>query len=125
MWHNYGIIRIMPFIHKLPTIIMTIVNSMTGVFLIILGLLVKKYPALIAGYNTMSDKEKALTDIDGLSSMIRAGCIIMGIVLCISELLLQITELSGFSVGVMISILTLGAFCMAFLAQGYRKKPKK
>lgn len=115
----------MPFIDKLLTIIMTIVNLITGVFLIILGLLVKKYPALIAGYNTMSDKEKALTDIDGLSSMIRAGCIIMGIVLWISELLLQITEISGFSIGVMISILTLGAFCMAFLAQGYRKKPNK
>lgn len=36
-----------------------VVNTFLGLLLVILGFLVKKYPNLIAGYNTMTEREKA------------------------------------------------------------------
>ncbi|AFL82764.1 hypothetical protein Belba_0093 [Belliella baltica DSM 15883] len=43
----------------------------TGLFLIGLGFLVKAFPNLIAGYNTMSQKQKENVDIEGLATFMR------------------------------------------------------
>jgi hypothetical protein len=51
----------------------------TALILIGAGVLVKRFPMLIAGYNTMSDEEKANVDIKGLSSFICFSCVMMGI----------------------------------------------
>ena len=40
-----------------------------GVLLIVVGLLVKRFPMLIAGYNTMPPAKKKNVDIGGLSSL--------------------------------------------------------
>lgn len=58
---------------------MTILYVFVGLFLIGLGFLVKSYPNLIAGYNTMSDEKKKHVDIEGLSTYMRNGLIIMGL----------------------------------------------
>ena len=42
-----------------------------GVLLIVVGLLVKRFPMLIAGYNTMPPAKKKNVDIGGLSSFMR------------------------------------------------------
>ena len=44
---------------------------------VLLGLLVRKYPKLIAGYNTMSPERQKLVDVKGLTAfMCRAFCVI-------------------------------------------------
>jgi uncharacterized membrane protein SirB2 len=52
----------------------------TAFILIGAGVLVRRFPILIAGYNTMTDEEKANVDIKGLSSFLCNGCVMMGIV---------------------------------------------
>jgi hypothetical protein len=51
-----------------------------GLFLIGIGFLVKAFPNLIAGYNTMSQKQKDNVDIEGLSTFMRNGFVVMGLV---------------------------------------------
>lgn len=58
---------------------MTALYVFVGLFLIGLGFLVKSYPNLIAGYNTMPDDKKKHVDIDGLSTYMRNGLIILGL----------------------------------------------
>lgn len=56
---------------------MEIAIWITSVILFVLGLLVRKYPNLIAGYNTMTAEQKKKVDIKGLSSfMCRSLCVI-------------------------------------------------
>jgi hypothetical protein len=51
-----------------------------GGILIICGFLVKAFPDLIAGYNTMSETKKANVDIKGLSLFMRNTLVIIGLV---------------------------------------------
>jgi hypothetical protein len=46
-----------------------------------LGFIVKSFPNLIAGYNTMPAEKKKNVDIDGLSTFMRNGFITMGLAL--------------------------------------------
>lgn len=58
-------------------------------FFVLLGLLVCKYPKLIAGYNTMSPERQKLVDVKGLTAfMCRAFCIIGLLVVLVYYLLL-------------------------------------
>ena len=52
------------------------IHILTGVFLIVVGLLVKRFPMLIAGYNTMPAEKKKNVDIAGLSSFMRRHLVI-------------------------------------------------
>lgn len=52
----------------------------TGLFLIGIGFLVKAFPNLISGYNTMFQKQKEKVDIEGLSTFMRNGLVVMGLV---------------------------------------------
>lgn len=58
---------------------METLNIATGIFLIVIGFLVKSIPNLIAGYNTMSKEKKKNVDIKGLSTFLRNGFIAMGL----------------------------------------------
>jgi hypothetical protein len=58
---------------------MDIIILITGVFMIVIGFLVKSLPNLIAGYNAMPKDKKKNVDIEGLSSYIRNSLIIIGI----------------------------------------------
>lgn len=61
----------------------------TSFTLIVCGLLVEKYPNLIAGYNTMSSAEKERVNISALSSFLKQLLISLGgITLIIYGLLL-------------------------------------
>lgn len=55
-----------------------------GLLLILVGLLVARFPMLIAGYNTMSKEERAKIDSKGLSRMMRKYLVIAGLfgILC-------------------------------------------
>ncbi len=59
-------------------------NIGVGLFYIIAGILVKKFPILLAGYNTMSDKEKAKINIKRLTNFIMITYIIIGLIIMCS-----------------------------------------
>lgn len=59
------------------------IHIIIGGFLIGLGFLVKAYPMLIAGYNTMPEEQRKNVDVDGLSSMMRNHMTGMGLLLII------------------------------------------
>ena len=60
-----------------------IISTAIGLLFIGIGFLVKKYPDLIAGYNTMSEERKKNVDIDGLSSWMKMGFILIGLLIII------------------------------------------
>lgn len=62
-----------------------------GAFLIVVGLLVKRFPMLIAGYNTMPAAKKKNVDIEGLSSFMRRHLLIMGALWIILTAVLELT----------------------------------
>ena len=62
-----------------------------GVLLIVVGLLVKRFPMLIAGYNTMPPAKKKNVDIDGLSSFMRRHLVIIGGLLILFTTILELT----------------------------------
>jgi hypothetical protein len=65
---------------------MLFAESLTGIILIICGILVKINPNLIAGYNTLSDADKKKIDIKRLSTYMHNGLIIIGAVSIISSI---------------------------------------
>lgn len=60
-----------------------------GAFFIVLGFLLKAFPDLIAGYNTMTREQKEKIDIKGLSTNMRNTFIIMGLVIILGAYLLS------------------------------------
>lgn len=62
---------------------MDIPHIIVGLFLIAMGFLVRKFPDLIAGYNTMPKEEKKNVDMDGLSKAMRNGMVAMGLTIII------------------------------------------
>ena len=61
-------------------------NLGLGIFFIIIGFLTKKYPMMIAGYNTMSEEQKKNVDVDGLSTLLRNCFIVMGGIISVGYL---------------------------------------
>ncbi len=58
---------------------MGMIHLITGLIFIGLGFLIRVYPGMIAGYNTMPAEKKKNIDIDGLSRYMRNVMIIMGL----------------------------------------------
>jgi hypothetical protein len=65
---------------------MLFAETLTGIILIISGVLVKINPNLIAGYNTLSESDKQKIDIKRLSTFIHNGLILIGAVSIISSI---------------------------------------
>ena len=61
-------------------------NLIVGGLIIILGLLIRRFPNLLAGYNTMTKEEQKKIDIKGLTSVIRACLIVIGSIIIIGSL---------------------------------------
>lgn len=98
---------------------MNIPALLIGASLIICGFLVKKYPMLISGYNTMSDEEKKNVDIKGLSSFLKKGLICMGLIMAIFASLLSWLGLSSISYLFLIISLFLGMFILMAKSRNY------
>jgi putative Mn2+ efflux pump MntP len=62
---------------------MDFTGLIAGLIIIATGFLVKLFPILIAGYNTMSKERKENVDIACLSAFMRNGFIVMGLVIMI------------------------------------------
>lgn len=59
-----------------------------AVFFIFLGLLVRKYPKLIAGYNTMSPERQKKVDAKGLAAFMCRSFCMMGLLVVVVYYLL-------------------------------------
>ena len=62
-----------------------------GALLIVVGLLVKRFPMLISGYNTLPKEKRKNVDIDGLSSFMRRHLVIIGGLLILFTTILELT----------------------------------
>lgn len=88
---------------------------------VLLGLLVRKYPKLIAGYNTMSPERQKLVDVKGLTTFMgRAFCVIGLLVVLVYYLLLWdgIAEMAARQVSI-IAVPVVGSVVMVAGAQRY------
>lgn len=89
---------------------MLFLGILIGAIFIICGLLVKKNPNLIAGYNSMSAEEKKNIDIITLSTFLHNALIIIGVLAILAGAILfffKVKELYGFLILVMIIVLGL------------------
>ena len=64
---------------------------LAGAFVIVCGLLVKWFPMLISGYNTLPKEKRKNVDIDGLSSFMRRHLVIIGGLLILFTTILELT----------------------------------
>ena len=91
----------------------------TAAMLVLIGLLVLKFPKLIAGYNTMTPEQQKKVDIKRLKTfMCRAFCI-MGIAILLVSLLLQPFTSDMIISLVSVLILVPGTIYMIIKAQRY------
>ena len=66
----------------------------TALILIAFGFLVKAFPNLIAGYNTMSQRQKENVDIEGLSTFMSNALVLLGALVIVGHYVLKWLELS-------------------------------
>lgn len=101
---------------------MFFVNLGLGFFLILIGFLVKKYPELLAGYNTMSESEKQAIDINKVSSLARNGLILTGATVIDSSVIMYFLKSSEEQQALVVAgIILLGVIILSILAN---KVPK-
>jgi len=94
---------------------MLFVESLVGIILIICGLLVKKYPNLIAGYNTMSETEKKKINIERLSNYMHNSLIIIGALsIIISVILFFLDVKETYRLMINTGIILIGLMIMIF-----------
>jgi len=90
-----------------------------GIFLICIGFLVKRYPNLIAGYNTLPKEEKDKIDIDKLSGRMKVTFIAMGVLILILIPVLQQMRLSSHITTINIGVILVGTLSL-FIHNNYR-----
>lgn len=94
-----------------------------GLLLIVCGFLVKFYPDLIAGYNTLSEEEKQQVDIVGLSSLMQKGLIIIGCTIIIYQVFGYFFDIKeSYSLMIISGIAVSGIVIMIIKAQKYYPK---
>lgn len=98
---------------------MDITNLIIGLFMIGIGFLVKSFPNLIAGYNTMPQYEKENVDIDGLSTFMRTGFIIIGLTMIIGYYLFKSIGFIAIANLVAPIVILIGVTIMVIYAQRF------
>lgn len=100
---------------------MLFAESLTGIILIICGILVKQNPNLIAGYNTLSEAEKQKIDIKRLSGFMHNSFIVIGSVSIIVTIILYLCGVTEYyRLIVLTSIVVIGVIYI--LIKGQTKK---
>jgi len=88
------------------------ISIIVGLLLVGLGFLVKRYPELIAGYNTMPKSVKEKFDIEGFSLLMKKAFIIVGLTIIVFSL---ISEINYWSTAVFIFDLIIILILVVFL----------
>lgn len=91
-----------------------------SVFFILLGILIWRFPKLIAGYNTMSGEQKEKVDVKGLKRFMFCACCAIGILIFIVYLSLRHCIDESLAEGISsIAVPVIGAVCIVIGAQRY------
>lgn len=98
---------------------MDILNLVAGIFLIGIGFLVKSEPELIAGYNTMPKEKKKNVDIEGLSTYMRNGSIIIGLTIIIGSYLFKWIGFTKIANSMILISTLIGVTILVFITQKF------
>lgn len=98
---------------------MIIFNLALGLFMIACGFAVRKYPNLIAGYNTMSEEQKKAVDIDGLSTLMKKGFVAIGILVAFVPNFFVLINLPKTAIISSIVIILTGTIIVLILGRKY------
>ncbi len=90
-----------------------------GIFIIGLGFFIKKYPNTLAGYNTMSYRERKNVDITSIATIYKKGFIITGIATIIGVLLFSLLKLYIAATISLIAPLMVGILIITLITQKY------
>lgn len=90
-----------------------------GLAVIVVGFLVKRFPGLIAGYNTMPKEMKEKVDIEGMSTFMRNGLIIIGATIIVGYHLFALTGMTTMAELMKLIPLMAGVVIMVTGAQRY------
>ncbi len=95
----------------------------TGILLIICGLLVKQFPNLIAGYNTLTKKDKEKIDIEGYSTLLRNALVGLGIIVIIIGFILKLIDVKEhYSILISSTLIILTVLYITFKGGSYIKR---
>ena len=103
---------------------MIIPELIAGIILMIAGLLVKPFPNLIAGYNTLTKADKEKIDIKRLSVFMRNTLVGPGIVVVLIGIIMNLLEIKPhYSILISSTIIVVTIFYIAFKGSSFLKKP--
>lgn len=101
---------------------MLLAELLTGIILIFSGLLVKEFPNLIAGYNSLNEKEKEKIDVEKLSKMMRNYLVIIGAIAIIAgTVLFYLNVKQSYRLMSLGAIVVIGLLIMVMNGQSYQK----
>jgi hypothetical protein len=101
---------------------MLFAETLTGIILIISGVLVKINPNLIAGYNTLSESDKQKIDIKRLSTFIHNGLILIGAVSIISSITMYFLNVKeSYRLIIIVGLIVLGVLYIAINSTKMKK----
>jgi uncharacterized membrane protein YfcA len=92
-------------------------HLLASLILIAIGFLVKFFPNLIAGYNTLPADKKKNVDVDGLSTLIRNGFIIMGLCVMLGHFFFRWIALDLMADYIILLVLIIGISIMVVKAR--------
>ena len=94
--------------------------------LFVLGMLVRKYPNLIAGYNTMTAEQKKNVDVKGLSNFMCRSLCVIAVLMIVSYFVMVARSVNEKAVSVVSTTLIpiIGSIYMVVKAQRYDRNGK-
>lgn len=98
---------------------MIIFNLLFGLSIIGIGFFIKKYPNMIAGYNTMSAQKKKNVDIQSVAATYKKGMIIIGIITMVCPSLVLLLKLPELVPIALLAPLFVGILILTMLVQKY------
>ncbi|MGY6559422.1 MAG: DUF3784 domain-containing protein [Nitritalea sp.] len=99
--------------------------TLIGITLISFGFLVKAFPKLISGYNTMSQRQQENIDIEGLSTFMRNTFLAMGFLVVMGHMLLKAVNQPTLSDYFAPLVIVAGAIVMVVKGRQFDHNPEK
>ena len=98
-----------------------------SILLALIGLVPRKYPKLISGYNTMPAEKRKNVDIDAVGRLLFKGFLLIGVATLVLYFTLKLFGVSGeiaFPIGLFAPVF-LGMIVLPLLSQKYDKNPRR